>query len=388
MKIEELKYWRHVFESRYNDIIGLISDCKVIGDNFKKNRINNDDLKFNVFTLISPKYHYENLHSDFIFSFIDPTKKHKENDLYLKLFIDMIDIELVKKEDFRTAKIYREVDNIDISIRDANSKKAIIVENKINNAVDQEKQLPRYYNLLKKEFEIVAIIYLTLDDCKTVNTSDWSKKELDKIKPLIKQIPSYTNLEGKRSLFSNWIQPAIEASKRSENKFILQQYSKLIKFLNTNNMDTASLKLFREKLLEANNLETSMSIKNMMEELPEYLAIRIEEKFINNCYPFEKVERLGTAVYFSGFTFDNIPLLLRVAFGEDPFNCKYLVNFYTEKEKYSMVEQYRDEFKILSTFNPSEGKENDICQYYNFNQELKVIELIETLCIELKNLIE
>ena len=60
------------------------------------------------------------------------------------------------------AEVNREINNIDILIRDTHSKQAVVIENKIW-AGDQPEQLRRYDEQLKKEGYTPHLLYLTLD---------------------------------------------------------------------------------------------------------------------------------------------------------------------------------------------------------------------------------
>ena len=63
------------FNDLYDNFIELQKDC---------------DVSFNIFTMISDKYHLENMHTDIIKCFLDPKEGHNEGYKFLFLFIDMI----------------------------------------------------------------------------------------------------------------------------------------------------------------------------------------------------------------------------------------------------------------------------------------------------------
>lgn len=92
-------------------------------------------------------------HTMFLQSFLDPEGLHYQNDLFLSEFIKackIIDFEL----DTLNTRVYREYgdmyNKIDIYITDGN--KHIIIENKIW-ANDQNEQIARYIDIIKKEIE-------------------------------------------------------------------------------------------------------------------------------------------------------------------------------------------------------------------------------------------
>ena len=76
-------------------------------------------------------------------------------------------------------------ENIDGLIEEPGKQYAIIIENKINWAADQDRQLERYFNTVKDHGvpkENIYVIYLTLEGSKKVSASsmpDWLKAELE-----------------------------------------------------------------------------------------------------------------------------------------------------------------------------------------------------------------
>ena len=130
---------------------------------------------FNLFTISSYNSYLENFHSDVIAILINPNERHNQKHSFLNLFLDYL-IELgvkINKDDYALCEITREKGRIDIWIKDNTSKKSIIIENKINNAGDQENQLETYYNYaINSGFEIDSIVYLTLNGNKNAPLID------------------------------------------------------------------------------------------------------------------------------------------------------------------------------------------------------------------------
>lgn len=160
--------------------------------------------KFNVFSILGLQDSEVRLHSNLINELLNPNGKHGQKDLFLKLFIALvnqktenettientINISSNKIKDFNTETAKSAVEihtgfknedateggRIDILVDD-NNKHGIIIENKIW-AGDQENQLLRYHNYGLKTFNSFHLIYLTLDGN---DPSEWStKKELNK----------------------------------------------------------------------------------------------------------------------------------------------------------------------------------------------------------------
>ena len=100
---------------------------------------------YNVFDVLETK---EVKHSKFIASLLDPKGLHYQGDLFLNKFIEVCGIDDFGL-DTLNSQVYREYKNIDIYITDGN--KHIIIENKICDAKDQDKQIYRYIETIKKE---------------------------------------------------------------------------------------------------------------------------------------------------------------------------------------------------------------------------------------------
>ena len=97
--------------------------------------------------------------------------------VFLKSFISMMShingVSFMLSQVFRP-KIEYNKENIDGLIEDSSKQYAIIIENKINGAIDQDNQLLRYFNTVKQHGvneSNIYIIYLTLDGTKEVSSN-------------------------------------------------------------------------------------------------------------------------------------------------------------------------------------------------------------------------
>ena len=114
---------------------------------------------FNVFSVLRTEHDEVNLHSRFLAALLDyrqPSDGHREN---LADFLCTVGIRDLKHED---ATVGREIDNVDILIRDRSSMQAVVIENKIW-AGDQPQQLLRYAEQQEKDGYKPHLLYLTLD---------------------------------------------------------------------------------------------------------------------------------------------------------------------------------------------------------------------------------
>jgi hypothetical protein len=173
----------------FQDYLSLISE-KV-----KQSDLLKSELDFNIFSLVTEKYHLENLHSDIIYKLLDPKGEHKENDRFLNIFLNGL---LEKKpglfsiNDFEKSEVQREKNRIDITIIDKKRKYAIIIENKINGAIDQDRQILNYINKLKTEdIKTKAVVYLTLQGESEPDNTGWEKEYEKEVKDKLIKLPAF-----------------------------------------------------------------------------------------------------------------------------------------------------------------------------------------------------
>ncbi|MBO7132746.1 MAG: PD-(D/E)XK nuclease family protein [Bacteroidales bacterium] len=268
-------------ESIYNLLID--ERVKMLGWEYGESKKSQPKKQLNVFRLVSDMYYRENFHSDIIKFFLDPKEKHNEGSEFLYAFIDFInenygDKVCLSKQNYRLAVAERERGKIDVLIRSEISKHCIVIENKIYNAPDMERQLPRYYDYMtERGYKIDSIVYLPLDINKKPDQSSWTKTDKEHVLPLLCIVPVFQK-QG-FNLVSGWIEPCTLKAKSLDCVSILRQYGELLKILNNNIMDNIILGKFYQSLQNGQSLETALSIKNMLEELPVYMADRLCEKF-------------------------------------------------------------------------------------------------------------
>ena len=121
---------------------------------------------FTVFEIISDLYYRENFHSDLIAFFLNPNQNHGYGTLGIELLMELISRSSgwqLDPANYVDAIVVREEGRIDILIKDECSKHAILIENKMNNAGDMDRQIPRYCDILENQgFTVDAAIYLPM----------------------------------------------------------------------------------------------------------------------------------------------------------------------------------------------------------------------------------
>lgn len=241
---------------------------------------------FNHFSILTTHNNKELFHSDVIAAFLDPHMGHNQGDLFLKAFIHFLNAEFkninINPSDYAKAIVKKEfpTKNNDkdgrIDILVYTPTRCIIIENKLNNAVDQEKQLQRYYDFMTEEKQLIvdAIVYLPLDRYKKP-----CAEELDntKAKELLCIVPAYIPGNPK-CLVNGWILPCAELTTDTNCATILNQYADLIKILNRNNMNTQNTTdLFDNLRISDERWKSAVDLKNMIDSLPELMASRLSE---------------------------------------------------------------------------------------------------------------
>lgn len=346
---------------------------------------------FNLFYLISDHYYRETFHSDIIAALLSPKEKHGGGNLYLNLFLDMIGVD---KSDYQDAGVYKEYGTndgtlggrIDIFI-EGKDNHCVVIENKLNNAGDTCRQLPKYYGYLKNKYTIDKFVYLPLNPYKTPDKSDWSDEERKNIDDRLIIIPAYQ--EGRKNLIENWLIIA-EKETITENedaRIIIKQYITVLRNLTIDIMSATKLESFYNEMIKGDNLETALSVRDMLNNLPEYMAKRIVDKYSSNYEPFEKV-----------FLFSTSSKKAAVLHEAKKNDISFSVDIYCNELGYEIVffnrqgnipeEDFANlKISLKDALNGFEKRPNVNNQYelrLGFNEEVKVQSFVDDLLKELR----
>lgn len=225
---------------------------------------------YNVFDVLETK---EVKHSKFIASLLDPKGLHYQGDLFLNKFIEVCGIDDFGL-DTLNSQVYREYKNIDIYITDGN--KHIIIENKIWDADDQDKQIYRYIETIKKENSSldndgILVLYLTRNFDKTPSQESLNgfkikdgflEKGNDKIpykhiicNDILKwlnkvkiEIVNLTDLNAIITQYEKAVKNLINKGEKMENTLIIEQIKKKYKLCAAiyDNFEKAKINLLNE----------------------------------------------------------------------------------------------------------------------------------------------
>lgn len=219
-----------------------------------------------LFEFISPIFYYENFHSD-ILAYILQFREARE------ALIDWINRKLnlgIIDENYSSAEILREESRIDICILARTQNRAIIIENKSNNANDQKRQIPRYLNIVqdKKGYNSIvdAIIYLNKLDIVVPDTAEWSKSEINSIEKML--LP--TKLVGLDSISAELL-----LSKKLQDhdklRVISAEAISLFNKIVNGGLNLENMKAFYE-IYRSREKHKVMNIVKSYENIPKYLA--------------------------------------------------------------------------------------------------------------------
>lgn len=354
------------FNDLYDNFIELQKDC---------------DVSFNIFTMISDKYHLENMHTDIIKCFLDPKEGHNEGYKFLFLFIDMINAIgkegiNINKDLYVNAKVESqypvdcngEKGFIDIFI--SGDKHCIIFENKINNASDTYNQLPKYYGFCSQKYTVDAIVYLPLSDYKTPDKGTWDGKLLKEIEEKLIVLSAFKY--NKINFIDNWIIPCSSKANNIHCISILRQYSNLVKSLKEETMSESLLSLLLEK-----NIDIS-TFMNMTKELPKAMLKHLYNKFNesnlkdiridNNCiyitYTINNELKIHIDVIVNEYTQYNYRLRCFLCY-DDKYKTKYenQINKFRDKNFNNIVpglKYYKNEDKFTKDYSWNKNKIDDI----------------------------
>lgn len=194
------------------------------------------------------------------------------------------------KFDFSSTIVERERNGrIDISLVDLNKKQAIIIENKVNDAVDMQRQLPRYFeNLNNKGFEVVNILYLSISGNKHPSKTDWNNDDKANLENKV-TIMSGIERSGFFSIESI-ISKSIINTKNIDQIVFQRQYKNLLNKLGAQEINHYVMDELYSKIKSKNDLDELLTLKKLTEELPKYRAIKIREYFKNDATPFAEVQ--------------------------------------------------------------------------------------------------
>lgn len=306
--IEELKNTWDFYDNAAKEIIDnavnisfKFIDEEMIKDYNEYIEKNNfeEDYDFNIFELMSDSFYKENFHSYIIAQLLN-------NETILKNFLKFIEVDEVDESVYFNKGyevipeyfIKNEIKNgrIDILIKsndkennedkeDKNKEKphCIIIENKLNGAKDEERQLFRYYNSCSENFEVDKIVYISPNSSK--KSDEQSKEGIPK--ELIKPIIGY---DGENEDFHTILNDSFEEVKSNSNMewhLLLKHYLKILRQTGETRMDALTEKFYNKIKAEPQEYKKIKLIATMYNDLIKTRLNNLAEEFNGENYKNE-----------------------------------------------------------------------------------------------------
>ena len=273
-------------ENNYRSL--LVEFNKLRNENELKKQLGVHD--YSLINALLNKNREVELHSNFIYSMINPNSNHYCDGIFLELFLKSINED--KFVNLSSARVHKEKGKIDLLIEDG--ERVIIIENKLR-AVDQPQQISRYIDYAIKNYlnndntfleNKVHVIYLseyksTPSKDSTVGFKDiysdskeliWENSIVTFNDNSILNLPKATRLSYKRVKHSKHLLKWVESSKEWLRIYKPNLVSRSLEYA------------FDEYALILRRLDTKKGWKNLM-NLDEY-TLKLQEKEEKEMYAF------------------------------------------------------------------------------------------------------
>ncbi|TXJ38833.1 PD-(D/E)XK nuclease family protein [Brachyspira aalborgi] len=228
----------------------------------EENKKNNFNFDFNILKVMSEKYYTEDFHSDII-------KQLLKSKAFLNPFLSFID---VNYKEYKDCEVLRENGinsdengrgRIDILIKNEKSKKAVIIENKINWAGDTYRQLKKYYDYVSKKFKVDKIVYLVPDSGKIPENRSIEGIPNSKIKIVV-------GYDGKgNDFYTQCVKRGIKNLKNNSKKewFVLaEHYLQILKEKGESKISYLEKEFYKDITANNENLEKTHLIADIYNE--------------------------------------------------------------------------------------------------------------------------
>lgn len=396
----------------YNKIQDFFANPKIseiIKEYQKAKKKADEDIGFNVFRIISDYYYRENFHGDILGEFLNPVGGHGMKRFFLNHFIDMIRKEKpegkigdydIDETELKREYVIKGKRRIDFLIINEKEQRCIIVENKLYDAIDQENQLPDYYNEISKEYKVDAILYLPLSDYKVPDRSTWE----DNVGQLLIIIPA-------KKLIDTWLKSCIdELETKSEQEavesfVILKHYSKLLKSLLPNKQKMSAMAQLYNFLKEGNEelLKEAIALKELLNNMPETMSNHVlelikKDEELNSYLQNGDIISVTWATCgiivntFENGSYDLIYIKCNPSEWEGAYRVLLGVNdpgkVEDKGEFISILNKRNDVMEIKDWFNVEPGTQGDnnvlrLVKDFDFNQDEEVVNFIKKVIMHL-----
>ena len=311
-----------MLKKRNMEVLEFLNNAEIIQlvQQYNITKLHKKQVSYNLFTISSYNSYLENFHSDIISSLLNPIGLHQQGYTFLHLFINYLNQNYncnLLTSDFQDTIVTRETGRLDIWIRDEKTKLSIIIENKINNAVDMDEQIDRYFSFAENaRYKVKAVVYLSLDGKKKAPPT------IENLGHLVKNIGAFTNMEN--DLVNGWLQLCLKEYGNTDSLSVIHQYIKLIQHLSNNNMDTRTMEDFYMFLSTNDGVEIANTVVEMYSKMSTYRRDKFARSILNYD-PFKKAFPWAVDfMIYDDFKVKDCFLKLSIRFNSD---CTVTVTF-------------------------------------------------------------
>ncbi len=147
-------------------------------------------------------------------------------------------------------------------------------------------------------------------------------------------------------------------------------------------MDSIILEKFYQELLQEDNLKSALSIRSMLNDLPNYLSLRIQDKFGGRYYPFSKISIYSSHdTVFEGAIVSNICLKMDVWCDENGYDL-----LFWSPDHNASVEDFDNligQIDPLKDFEKKADTQNQVYKHFDFKDEPGLYGCINSILVSL-----
>jgi hypothetical protein len=235
----------------------------------------NSNNVISIFKEISDYHYRENYHSDILAFYLKYEDSKREFISWLnkclkeKHKINIDEFHEINIDEYIDGDVEREEDRIDITLYNSSRKKAIIIENKSNNAGDQPKQIYRYYSsLTKKSIDVEAIFYLNKNSLNSPDLSDLTKDEVKEIENIL----VIGKLVEESSFIENVVKNVIKKTNDIRLNAMSQEIRDLFHTVIYGDINMENLENFVKELSNDDNISKLKKVISAYNDVPIYLV--------------------------------------------------------------------------------------------------------------------
>jgi hypothetical protein len=349
---------------------------------------------FNFILVTSDRYYRENFHSDLIAAILGIKP-------FRHVFFDWIRARgcaELKNDDFENATVAVEECKIDILIKDESSKHCIIIENKINNASDMPRQIPRYIGSQEnREYTIDAVIYLSIDGNKRPDKTRWTIEEDHKSYDYYHKqgkllfLAASNKSEG-NDLVDKFLKPCLLLEQTTVEQFtFIRQYIDLLEYLGGKQMDMDLMEKFYKEMLKDDTYASAKSLRDMVKDLRVFRRDRLYNKFLNSHAPFDSMGKYDTsddcAAQFIGLG-KLLPEIIKLdVYFNDDDQSTILFYIPNPKTPQDVVGNILTQIQAKENFDKNEDANNSYSKKFSFpTEDEKLYECIDKLLKAIKDI--